>query len=249
MRRISLFSLTSLLCIAIIGRAAGGNDADAIIDKAIKAHLGSGKNAFKKGYKGKNKGTLNIAGMEFEFTQEVAVQTPSKFKEVLDLSVAGAKIQVITVFNGTEGWIKTGDKEIKVEKDILEEFKDVGALMSISHGVFVKDKSLKLSVIGEAMVNGKPAMGVKITREGKKPIDMYFDKETGLTSKVERIKKDLMSGQEVTEERIVLEYQDLGGRKHPRRVEVKVDGKRLLLAEVIESQFLDRLEDSEFARP
>jgi hypothetical protein len=230
---------------------AGGNDADAIIDKAIKAHLGDGKDSFKKGYRGKNKGTLYIAGMELEFTQDVAVQQPTKFKEVMELSVMGMKIEVVTVFNGKEGWIKSAGKDVKVENDILEEFKDVGALMSISHGVFVKDKTLKLSVIGEAMVNGKPCMGVKISREGKKPIDMYFDKETGLTAKVERMKRDLMNGNgnEVTEERIVLEYQKVGGRAHPKKVVVNVDGKKLLEAEVIESQFVDKIDDAEFNRP
>lgn len=227
----------------------GGADADAIIARAVKAHVGDGKDAKKKGYRGKNKGTLFIGGMELEFTQEITVQVPEKFKEVMDITVAGMNIQSITVFNGKEGWIKAAGKEIKVDMDILEEFKDIGALMGISYGIFVKDKTLKLSVIGEAMVNGKPAIGVKISRDGKKSVDMYFDKETGLTTKVERMKKDLMNGREVTEERIVLEYQDVGGRKHAKKVEVKVDGKKFLEAEVIEAQFLDKIDDGEFARP
>jgi hypothetical protein len=228
---------------------AGDNDADAIIDKAIKAQLGTGKDAKKQGYRGKNKGTLFIAGMELEFVQAVTVMMPTKFKDVMTLTVANNKVEIVTVFNGKEGWIKAGAKEIKVEKEILEELKDVAALMSISQGVFVRDKSLKFAIIGEAMANGKPNIGVKVSREGKKAIDMYFDKTTNLLTKVERRKRDLMNGQEVTEERIILEYQKQGERMHPKRVLVNVDGKKLLEAEVLDSQFSDTIDDGEFVRP
>jgi hypothetical protein len=251
MRRFTSLFLTCTLLLAV-NRAsqAGGEDASAIINKAIKAQFGSDKEAPKqKGYRGKNKGTLYIGGMELEFTQEIAMQGPDKFKDVMTFTVGGMNIEQVTVFNGKEGWIKGGGKEIKAEKEILEEFKDVASLLSISQGVFTKDKGLKYSVIGDATVNDKPAVGVKITREGKKPVDMYFDKETGLIAKIERIKTDLMTNKEVTEERIILEYQEIGGRKHAKKVEVKVDGKKLLDVELLESQFLDKVEDSEFVRP
>jgi hypothetical protein len=249
MRRISILCVILALFIGNVFGQAGGNDADAIIEKAIKAHIGNGKDAKKLGYRGKNKGTLFIAGLEAGFNQEIAVLVPTKFKEVLELNIMDKKIEVVTVFNGKEGWIKADGKEVPVGKDILDEFKDVGALMSISYGVFVKDKTLKLSVIGEAMVNGKPAIGVKVSREGKKSIDMYFDKGTGLMAKIERQKRDLMSGMEVSEERIMLEYQDIGGRKHPKKILINVDGKKFMEAEILEGQFLDRIDDGEFVRP
>jgi hypothetical protein len=246
----SLIITFSLLLGFALNSQAGGNDADAIIDKAIKAQFGSDKKAaLQKAYRGKNKGTLFVGGMELEFTQEIVTQSPGKFKDVMDISIQGMNIKQTTVFNGKEGWIKALNKEIKAEKEILEEFKDVADLMSMSQGLFTRDKMLKLSVIGEVMVNDKPAIGVKVSREGKKGFDMYFDKETGLTAKIERTKRDLMTGAEVMEERIILEYQDINGRKHPKKVEVKVDGKKLLEAEVVESRFLDKVDDGEFARP
>ena len=36
---------------------------------------------------------------------------------------------VTTVFNGTEGWIKVNEMNIKVEKELLEEFKEMAYSM------------------------------------------------------------------------------------------------------------------------
>jgi hypothetical protein len=68
-------------------------------------------------------------------------------------------------------------------------------------------------------------------------------------TKVEVRKKDLMSGQEVTEERFITEYQDVADRKVAKKIEVLRDGKVFIEAEVIDVQILPKLDDSEFAKP
>ncbi len=108
---------------------------------------------------------------------------------------------------------------------------------------------MKFAALGEIQVKGKPALGVRVSREGKKDISLYFDKATGLMAKAEMRKRDIMSGQEVTEERFVLEYQNLADRKVAKKVEVQRDGKPLLEAEVVDVQVVEKLDDSEFAQP
>ena len=68
-------------------------------------------------------------------------------------------------------------------------------------------------------------------------------------TKTERRTKDLMTGQEVTEERIVTEYQDKHDRKVAKRVTVNRDGKKLLDVEVLEVELLESIDDGEFAQP
>src|SRR5207249_2082431 len=104
-------------------------------------------------------------------------------------------------------------------------------------------------LLGEVQVNGKPALGIKVEQKGKKDLDFYFDKSTGLLAKTQRRARDFQGGQEVTEERIVTEYQTLKGRKIAKKVEVKRDGKDFLKVEVIESELPERIDDSEFAKP
>jgi hypothetical protein len=234
--------------LALCCRAAD-DDIGPIIDKAIKAHGFKRSGAKEFAYRGKNKGKLSVAGLELEFDQQVLVQTPGKFKETMQFTVMGMNVNVITVFNGKEGWIKVNDKEIPVKDELLDEFKDVAYSMRLSQGLFLKDKALKLSLIGEVQVNGKPAVGIKVEKKGQKDIDFFFDKSTGLLAKVQRRGRDFQSGQEVTEERIVTEYQEVKGRKIAKKVEVKRDGKEFLKAEVVESELPERIDDSEFTKP
>ena len=58
-----------------------------------------------------------------------------------------------------------------------------------------------------------------------------------------------MSGQEITEERFITEYQELNGQKVAKKVELQRDGKAFIELEILEVQMLEKLDDSEFARP
>ncbi len=250
MRRLAV----ALAALGLVGMLApftraGGNDTSAIIDKAVKAHFPKGLDTKNKGLRTTSKGKLHIMGLDLDFTQQITVQMPSKFKEVLDMNIQGKPITVTSVFNGKEGWIKANDKDVKVEKEILDEFKEAAYTMGLVQGLFFKDKSLKFSSLGEVQVNGKPAVGVRVSRKGKKDVSLYFDKTTGLLSKVEMRKRDFMSGQEVTEERIITSYQKIGDRMVARRVQVKRDGNDLLDAEVTDLQIVESIDDAEFGRP
>jgi hypothetical protein len=228
---------------------ARADEAAAIIDKAIKAHFPKGIDAKNKGLRTKSKGTLHVMGLDLEYTQEFCAQVPTKFKEVMDMVVMGQPVNVTTVYNGKEGWIKSNNMDVTVTDEILTELKEAAYGMGLMQGLFLKDKDLKYSLLGEIEINGKPALGVKISKEGHKDISLYFDKTTGLMAKLEMRRRDLMSGQEVTEERFITEYQVVKDRKVAKKVEVKRDGKPLIEAEVTEVQILEKVEDSEFVKP
>lgn len=250
MQRISRILVYGAL---ILGLASGspsrGDEFQTIIDRAIKAHGLKGKELKTFGYRGKNKGAIHIGGMDLEFTQEVVVKSPDKFKEAMEMTVMNQKVLVTSVFNGKDGWIKVNDKDLPINKDILSEFTEAAHMMQLSQSLFLKDKSLKLSLIGEQQVNDKPAIGVRVAKEGRKDLNFHFDKATGLLAKIERRARDLQGGQEVTEDRIVLEYQDVKGRKMAKKVHVKRDGKPFLEVDVLEAQLLDDIDDSEFGKP
>jgi outer membrane lipoprotein-sorting protein len=228
---------------------AAEDEAAKIIDKAVKAHFPKGLDVKNTGSQIKTKGKLHIMGLDLEFNQEVSIQAPDKFKEVMAMTVMGNNVVVTSVYNGKEAWIRAGDTDVPVNDEILAEFKEASYVMGLVQGALLKDKSLKVSVVGEAKVKDKPALGVMISRKGNKDVTVYFDKETGLIAKVEMRRRDLMAGQEVNEERIIAEYQEVDGRKMAKKVEVLRDGKAFLEAEVIEVKLVEKLDDSEFAQP
>jgi len=69
------------------------------------------------------------------------------------------------------------------------------------------------------------------------------------TAKTERRARDFQSGQELTEERIVTSYQEVGGRMMPKRVTVNRDGKKMMDVEIVEARSLEKVDDSEFVKP
>lgn len=239
--------------VALTALAQTSDEAAALLEKAAKAHAPKGKDDNLKGFRGKNKGTLFVQGLELEFTQEITLQIPGKFKEVMEMTVMGQAVKTTTVFNGKEGWIKVNaggnNIDVPVKDEILDEFKEVAYMMALGQFTGLKDKGLKFSLLGEAQVNSKPAIGVKISKEGKKDLDFYFDKQTNLLAKTERRARDFQSGQELTEERIVNSYQEVAGRMLPKRVTVNRDGKKLMDVEVVEVHQTKNVDDSEFAQP
>ncbi|MFO0965189.1 MAG: hypothetical protein U0793_06340 [Gemmataceae bacterium] len=246
----TLSVLSLFLVLAALGTAGDAEkEAGAILDKAIKAHFPKGIDTKNKGLRTKSAGKIHVMGVDLDFTQQVSVQAASKFKEAIEMTFMGKTINVTTVFNGKDAWIKAGDKDIKVTEEIMGELKDAAYVMGLMQGLFFKDKGLKFSLLGEHKFKGKASVGVNVSREGKKDVSLFFDKTTGLLSKVEIRKRDIMSGMEVQEERFILDYQDVEGRKVAKKVEVLRDGKEFLEAEVTEVQILEKLGDDEFAQP
>src|SRR5580658_5925429 len=112
---LAVFSL--LFVLTLVGQA-GEAEATAVINKAIKAHFPKGVDTKNQGVRTKTKGTLQVMGLKLDFTQEVAMQK-SMFKDVMELDVMGNKVVVTSVFNGKQGWIRAGDKDVKVTDEIL----------------------------------------------------------------------------------------------------------------------------------
>jgi hypothetical protein len=249
MRRTAQFlTVLCVLCVLALTVRAGEGDAAAVMNKAIKAHFPKGLDTKNQAVRTKSKGVLHVQGLKLDFTQEVAVQG-SKFKETMELDVMGKKVNVTSVFDGKNAWIRADDKDVKVTDEILAAFKDASYGISLMQGAFAKDKAMKYALVGEVKVRGKDAIGITVSKQGKKDINLFLDKKSGLIVKVEMRTRDIMSGMEVTEERYITEYQDVGGRKVAKKVEVQRDGKDLLTAEVLDVQILEKLDDGEFAQP
>ena len=110
----------------------------------------------------------------------------------------------------------------------------------------LKDKGFELSPIGEVQVAGKPAVGVRVSKKGAKDVSLFFDKTSGLMVKVEHRATDANSGQEVAEERIVLEYQQVAGAPAAKKVLMNRDGKKFMEVEILEIKFPDTIDENEF---
>lgn len=222
-----------------------------IIAKAVKAH--GGEEAITKNQAGtsKNKGKIDIPGVgEAEFTQETAYMLPDKFKDSMELKIAGQTVNILTLVNGKKTVIEVNGKEIELPDGAKDSLKDVGHLLKVGRlAALAKGKEFELSIIGEDKVEGKEVVGVLVKMKGQKDISLYFDKKTNLLAKIAHRTVDPTSGNEIAEERIIAEYQkNKDGVQVPKKVLLNRDGKKFLEAEVLEATYLEKLDDSEFKK-
>jgi hypothetical protein len=245
MRRLGIASLAVGLFLA--GGVRAQDDVWPIIDKAIKAHGGANKLNKQTAMQVKSKGTLDLFG-GIEFTQDMSAYA-GKFKDVMQMQVNGQNITVTTVYDGSKSWISANGMDVDLGEKVQDEIKQAVHVMGLARLTVLKDKKYRLGGLGESQVEGKPAVGVKVVLDGFKDVNLYFDKASGLLVKVERQALDSQSMQEVSEERIIQEYQEVEGTKAPKRILVNREGKKFLEAEVLEVKLLDKLDDSEFAKP
>jgi outer membrane lipoprotein-sorting protein len=251
MLRLRILAMTG--CVLAMGALlARAQDVDlkGILRKAIEAHGGEKTLAKYKGGKTKFKGTIDIQGKAFDITGETALQKPDKVRNMMTLDFGGKSIEVVTVFNGKKLWVSTmgQTKEIDDEKIIKAAREELQVEGAGSIADFLKEP-YELSAIGDVKVKGKDAFGIRVSKKGQKDFSMFFDKKTHLIVKTEMRSLDAMSGQEVTQEKFIIGYQDKNGMKVPQRLEITKDGKTFMNIEIVEIQPVERFDDSVFAKP
>jgi hypothetical protein len=244
----ALLSAAALLGFATRGPAA--DDPKEVIAKAIKAHGGEETLAKLQAGQSRNKGKINLPGVgEVEFTQDVSYMLPDKLKDSLELQIAGQKVSVLTLVSGDKITIEANGQNIDPPEAAKTAIKEAGQMVKVARLYpIVREKGYELSLIGEAKVEGKETVGVRVSKKDAKEFNLFFYKDTGLLAKLEHRTAD-QNGTEVGEERIVLEYKKGDdGIPMPKKVLIKHDGKNFLEAEVLEAKLLEKLDDSEFKK-
>lgn len=168
---------------------------------------------------------------------------------VISSSIDGQAISLISVVNKDKGWLKINNDTIDMPAEQLKETKESAYSGWVATLLPLKDKAFTLSPFGETEIAGRKAVGVNVTREGHRPINLFFDKETfGLVKSETRV-KDETTGQEVTEESTMSEYKTIEGVLQPTKITIKRDGKPHADVEVEEYKPFEKLDDSVFAKP
>jgi hypothetical protein len=245
-----LLPLAIAFVVAPASRADDAADAKAIVEKAVKA---SGHKADEKpsAMTWKDKGKFSGGGFELDYTGEWAFQGPDKYRFTVTGDFGGMKVTFTGVVNGSKAWESAMGTTQEVADDKLEYMvNQVYHLNIISLLPLLADKDYKLATASEKDVGGKKAVGVKVTRDKKPDITLYFDKETGLLVKSEAKVKDEFSGwKEVPEEVIYSDYKDAGAKKVFGKMKVVRDGKPMIESTLSDQKSADKLDAKLFEKP
>lgn len=221
-----------------------------VIDRAIKAAGGEAKLKTLKAVTLKGKGKVH-ENSDIEFSFEASVDGLDRMRLDLEAVEGGQQHKIQVVSNGEKVWAKKENGEVdEPPPEIMTLVKtELLALRGCQTLLPLRDKGHHLAPLGEARVNDKPAMGVRVSRKDLPDVSFFFDKETGLPVKAEMRVKEDKGGMEATHEWYFSDYKEIDGIKHPMKVSLYRDGKKFLEGEVSEVKAEEKLDDSVFAKP
>jgi hypothetical protein len=234
--------------LALSGRAQE-EEARALLAKAIEAHGGEKALATLAVVQQKGKGKV-WAPNEAPFTAELLWQVPDRSKIALEVDVKGKTYAYVQILDGNKGWVKdfTGNT-YAMDAQALTEARQMMTVEKAINLIALKDRRYKLSPLGEAKVDGRDALGLQVSRESCRDVNLFFDKATHLLLKAEYRALDLTK-QEMTQEKFFSDYKTLpGGAKVPGKMVLKNDGKPFVEIEITETLVVERHEDSAFVKP
>ncbi len=221
----------------------------AIVEKAIAVHGGEKLLAKFKGATSKIKGTIQINGAAVPFTGEINAQGEDQQKAFISFELDGQAISFVSVVNRNQGWLKINNDTIDMPAEQLAETKETAYSGWVTTLLPLKDKAFSLAPFGEIEIAGRKAVGVNVTREGHRPVNLFFDKATFHLVRTETRVKDETTNQEVTEESTFSEYKLIEGAQQPLKIIIKRNDKPHADIEVTDFKYVEKLEDSVFAKP
>ena len=246
--------MACLVCGAwlVAAPARADDDAKKVVDAAIKAHGGAEKLAKLKDKAIIQKGKMKIytMGLEIDSTMEIRA-TGKKFRQDIKFALMGMNFDQNAVYDGKEMWITVNGAVIAT----LDKKEDLEMLAEMIHAeeaaslALLGSKDIELSIIGEDKVGDTPVIGVRVTKKGRKDVNLYFDKKTHMLKKVENRGIDFLSRQEVADEKIFDGYKETEGVKQPSKLTMNRDGKKYIEYEITEVEVTDKLDDSIFKKP
>src|SRR5262249_16363782 len=104
-------------------------------------------------------------------------QVPGKFRLESERTEGGRTTLHVKVINGDKGWTVEKGKARPMTKEELAEVRETFYQKHLDATLLpLREKGVRLSLLGDSTVEGKPVVGLKVTRKGMPEVSMYFDK-------------------------------------------------------------------------
>lgn len=231
-------------------RADDAAAAKAIIEKAIKAR-GDKPDSKNTAMTWKDAGKFTGMGVTLPYTADWAFQAPDKYRFEFAATFGDAKINLTVVVNGEKGWGKQGERVEEFAGEKREQvLNEAYQFWVTSLRPLVTDKGFTLATAKCKDVDGKPTVAVKVTRDKKPAMTLYFDSKSGLLVKREVIVKDeFQKWKEVLDEAYFTEYKEAGGGMRFTKLKIVRDGKTLIESTLSDMKEAEKLDAKLFEKP
>lgn len=150
------------------------------------------------------------------------------------------RVEILNVFvivvDRDKGWMRTQGETVDMPAEQLAEQKKqlhtgfVATLIPLAK----PGKKYRLSLFGEAEVDGEKCDGVSVASDKQRTVTLLFSRKTGLLRKSEYIVHSDELDKEVVEESIYSNYRDVDGLKVAHKLIINRDGRKFVESETQE---------------
>jgi hypothetical protein len=221
----------------------------AIIEAAIKAHGGEQKLTSTL------TGTLLAKAMfsmspelQATITWEETFELPRRYRRSIKGEAMGRKFSMEYAITDGNGWIRQdggAPTDHKGEKQPLSSsWNAILALLPLC-----LEEGVELKTAGKQKVDGKDAIGVRVSGGQWGEAVLFFDMNSRLLLKSKKKMDHPLTQQEVDGEVFFGDYKQIAGIQYPHRLISHVDGKKVIDMEITRIEFLKKLDDRLFLKP
>jgi hypothetical protein len=246
MRTIGWPLAVAFLALGVGPAGASDKEAQAIVERAIKAH--GGEAVLRKArfcVRSESGSRAQPGGKDVAFTSESIRLLPDRVR--LQIDVADKKLQTIVVLNGEKGWIRSGGMATDMARPLVQEMREEAivwwqaTLLPLIKGPFL------VTTIPGVSVDGEETAGIKVEGAGYVDTKMYFFKRSGLLARIERRASDNgFPGDKVF---LFSNYKTFDGARLPGKEVQMFNGKKVVELTIRNYRFLEKLEEGTFDRP
>jgi hypothetical protein len=209
MRKVLLSPLPVVLWLGVTAGAGAQGEPREVIARAIAAQGGEEAIGRVAALAAKVKGTLSLVDEGVTFTGDLLSGPRDRARVTLHVRMSGAQVTLTEVLDGAGGWASTDGRVEDLKPEMLASLR---RSVYIDHVLtlvpLLKDPAYTLTPLGESTVDGRPALGVKVTSAGHPDVSLYFDKAGGLLVKCAHRATDAVSKKEVLEETVYSDYRE-----------------------------------------
>jgi hypothetical protein len=240
--------LLSLTVVALTVSPTRADDADALVDKAIRAMASSDLRLNRLSTVVRvERGSFITPLGEAPTQRTVYLCPPGQIKYDASVTMAGQTQPIVLALSGVNGWHKSGPDLRDLSAAEFDGMQDEAYTWWLTTLLPLRKKGVTLKAVPPTTIAGKAVVGVGVARPPRPDSQIYFDAATFLPVRVRTRLRE--SGLEVARDYELGVYKDFDGIKLPTRITVTQNGKKIEDWTVQEYKTPDKLDDKLFKKP
>jgi hypothetical protein len=237
-----------LLALPVSVCADGDSDARALVRRVIRAKGGEAR------LRRLSAATWQVAAIDHtqsrkvEYTASVA-SAPGRTRIYVRGERRGTPFARTLVLDGDRGWLDTDGTRADLAAAALAEERERLHANELATLVSLLDRDNRLSLLEEKRVGEHLAVGLRVERDGRREVRLYFDKETDLLLAVESTVHDPATGRDVTQEVRYSDVRTVDGIKQAMKFAVRWNHHKVAEGTCSDYKFLEKLPETLFTKP